>query len=1029
MLKEEELLNFMSSQDLNFAKSLNTNRIRFISVNAKNNTCKYLFNFDGYEQEIITSNNNIINSYCDCYRHSLYGSCYHVNAILYNFYDLLKSGDASTVIKKISHNFAEELRKVNERKNKSPIRKQCFIDVDLKTNYGSLLLNLKIGENRKYILSKKARSFFDAYYSQNGEVTFGKNFSYSYSDYYFSDEDKLIINYATNLYNYDFELDPNSLRVLFSLLNNKDITVNGIKCIGIKPFDIPINLDKQNKEYELSFDFDTDNMLPLTSNYAYIFYNNYIYELNENQRLFFGTMLENHIQKFIFDNKKDITNTIIPMIKDNIKATENVDDIVIVKKPKTKLYFDLAYNKVYLDIKFDYKGNIYSYFDKKTSEYRDSEFEEAVFNEMINYGFIHQKKRLSINDDEKIGFLLDEYLDTLSQKYEVFTSEKLKNISTIKNTNIKSNFSIGKNNIMKFDFDLGEINQDELLSVLNSLKQKKKYYKLKSGNYLNLEDDKLNQLNNLIDDINLTKEELENGSGIIPKYKAIYLDSLKNDNYNIINTNNLFDDFISNFKKYQNSTFDFEKKDLKILRDYQKIGIKWLYNIYKCGFGSILADEMGLGKSLQTLIFIKQVIKEKKDAKILIITPTSLCYNWEKEIQKFTPNLKYKVFTNNRNLRRKEIQNSKENIFITSYGLIREDSDIYNNFEFEVCIIDEAQNIKNSQTGIAKAVKAINSKCKIALTGTPLENSIAELWSIFDFIMPGFFEELTDFNKKYNVKNFEQEDLDRINRLNKKIKPFMLRRKKKDVIKDLPDKIENNIFIDLDDEQKKIYASLVEKTKRELDELIITEGFQKSRFKILELLTRLRQCCIHPKIIFENYKGGSEKIEQCVKVIQESIENNHKMLIFSSFRTALKILEENLNKNKIKYHLIDGATSSKKRMELVSSFDTDDTHVFLIMLKAGGTGLNLTSADIVIHLDLWWNPQVENQATDRAHRIGQKNTVEVVKLITKGTIEERILELQQKKKQLADSIIDGDIKDQSIINKLTEEDIKKLLQS
>ena len=438
---------------------------------------------------------------------------------------------------------------------------------------------------------------------------------------------------------------------------------------------------------------------------------------------------------------------------------------------------------------------------------------------------------------------------------------------------------------------------------------------------------------------------------------------------------------------------------------------------------------MGLGKSLQTLIFIKQVIKEKKDSKILIITPTSLCYNWEKEIQKFTPNLKYKVFTNNRNLRRKEIQNSKENIFITSYGLIREDSDIYNNFEFEVCIIDEAQNIKNSQTGIAKAVKAINSNCKIALTGTPLENSIAELWSIFDFIMPGFFEELTDFNKKYNVKNFEQEDLDRINRLNKKIKPFMLRRKKKDVIKDLPDKIENNIFIDLDDEQKKIYASLVEKTKRELDELIITEGFQKSRFKILELLTRLRQCCIHPKIIFENYKGGSEKIEQCVKVIQESIENNHKMLIFSSFRTALKILEENLNKNKIKYHLIDGATSSKKRMELVSSFDTDDTHVFLIMLKAGGTGLNLTSADIVIHLDLWWNPQVENQATDRAHRIGQKNTVEVVKLITKGTIEERILELQQKKKQLADSIIDGDIKDQSIINKLTEEDIKKLLQS
>ena len=438
---------------------------------------------------------------------------------------------------------------------------------------------------------------------------------------------------------------------------------------------------------------------------------------------------------------------------------------------------------------------------------------------------------------------------------------------------------------------------------------------------------------------------------------------------------------------------------------------------------------MGLGKSIQTLIFLKQVIKENKNCKILIVTPTSLCYNWEKEIEKFTPSLSYKVFTGNKEIRKEAIKNCEANIFITSYGLVREDLDIYKDLNFEVCIIDEAQNIKNPNTGIAKAVKTINANCKIALTGTPLENSLAELWSIFDFIMPGFFEILTDFNKKYNVKNFEHEDINRINRLNKKIKPFMLRRKKKDVVTDLPDKIENNIFIELGESQKKLYASLVDKTKKELDELIQTEGFTKSRFKILELLTRLRQCCIHPGIIYDNYKGDSSKIEEVIKVIKESIDNDNKMLIFSSFRTALSILEKKLKEENIDYYLIDGSTSSKKRMEMVSKFNEDDTKVFLIMLKAGGTGLNLTSASVVMHLDLWWNPQVENQAIDRAHRIGQKNTVEVVKFITKGTIEERILELQQKKKKLADSIIDGEAKDKNIINKLSEEDIKKLLQT
>lgn len=423
----------------------------------------------------------------------------------------------------------------------------------------------------------------------------------------------------------------------------------------------------------------------------------------------------------------------------------------------------------------------------------------------------------------------------------------------------------------------------------------------------------------------------------------------------------------------------------------------------------------------------KKNIKRKKNSKVLIVTPTSLCYNWQKEIEKFTPELNYHVFTENKNTRKENIKKSDVNIYITSYGLLREDIDLYKEMDFELFIIDEAQNIKNPTSLISKSVKSVNAKTKFALTGTPLENSLVELFSIFDFIMPGFLNTLNDFNQKYSFKEFNEENNKKLELLNKQIKSFILRRKKENVVKDLPPKIENNIYVELEKNQKELYAGLVEKTKIEMDDLINKEGFTKARFEILKLLTRLRQICIDPKIIFDNYKGKSTKIVETIKVINELKENGHKILLFSSFRTALDIIEKELIKNKISYYIIDGSVSSKKRMELVDKFNSDDTTIFLIMLKAGGTGLNLTSADTVIHLDLWWNPQAENQATDRTHRIGQTKTVEVIKFIAKGTIEERILELQEKKKKLSDSIIEGKDREQNLIGTLSEKDIKELL--
>ena len=345
---------------------------------------------------------------------------------------------------------------------------------------------------------------------------------------------------------------------------------------------------------------------------------------------------------------------------------------------------------------------------------------------------------------------------------------------------------------------------------------------------------------------------------------------------------------------------------------------------------------------------------------------------------------------------------------------------------FELCVVDEAQNIKNYQAQMTREIKKIKANCKIALTGTPVENNVMELWSIFDFIMPGYLNSVIKFREKYNIKGVTETDLKILKLLNYQITPFILRRKKEDVIKSLPEKIENKVYIDLPEKQKKLYLKVLNDTKKEMDEMIRNGGFQKSRMKILQLLTKLRQICIDPNVMYENYDGESIKIEELIRIVNESIENNHKTLIFSSFKRVLENVSKEFNKNNISYYMIDGSVRSKDRMNMVEKFNEDDTDCFLITLKSGGTGLNLVGADTVIHLDIWWNPQVENQATDRAHRIGQTKNVSVIKLITKGTIEEKIIELQEKKKILSKNLIEGK-NDSELLASLTEKDIINLL--
>lgn len=418
---------------------------------------------------------------------------------------------------------------------------------------------------------------------------------------------------------------------------------------------------------------------------------------------------------------------------------------------------------------------------------------------------------------------------------------------------------------------------------------------------------------------------------------------------------------------------------------------------------------MGLGKTLQVIAFLLSEKIENADEKIsLIVCPASLVYNWKNEIEKFAPELNAKIITGNANDRRELIADrAGYDVMITSYDLLKRDIDEYENIDFFCQVIDEAQYIKNHTTQVSRAVKDICAGFKLALTGTPVENRLSELHSIFEYLMPGFLYSYKRFRNEIEVPVVQENDENVMKRLQKIIGPFVLRRLKKDVLKELPDKLEKCMYIQMDDEQQRLYDAHAKRLKMQLENSTDSE-FISGKLQVLSELTKLRQICCNPLLLYDDYKGGAAKLEVCLDMINEAVENGHKILLFSQFTTMFAYIQEGLDKRGIKYYTLTGTTKKEKRIELVGRFNTDDVPVFCISLKAGGTGLNLTAADIVIHYDPWWNIAVENQATDRAHRIGQKNVVNVYKLITKGTIEENIIRLQDKKRELADNILGGE---------------------
>ena len=576
--------------------------------------------------------------------------------------------------------------------------------------------------------------------------------------------------------------------------------------------------------------------------------------------------------------------------------------------------------------------------------------------------------------------------------------------------NITLDISQSRNGYMSMKLDIDGVDSNEYREIFSSYKNNNRLYRMKNGAYLDLKDKDIEQAFKLIDILNIYND-FDNMK--IPNNKAIYLEKLiEDEDLSFVNGSKYVSNVVKKFDKVKSKNYEVPKDLNATLRDYQVSGFEFFKTLSDYQFGGILADEMGLGKTIQTIAFLLS----NKDKKSIVITPTSLIYNWKNELEKFAPTLKVGLLHAAKSEREKILDNiDNYDVILTTYTTYKNDIDKYKNINFDYCIIDEAQNIKNPDAIITKAIKNVNAKVKFALTGTPIENNLMELWSIFDFIMPGYL-----YNKSKFKSIFVNNDKNIIE-LKNLIKPFILRRTKKEVITELPDKIEQKIIIDLEKEHKRAYEGYVNLITRKIKEN------NQDNITVFSYLTKLRQLCLSPELMVKNYQGKNSKLDVLINIINDS--SDEKILVFSQFTKVLEVIGKRLNEENISYSYLDGKTSAKDRVKLVEEFNTNNNKVFLISLKAGGTGLNLTSANIVVHFDPWWNPAVEDQASDRAHRIGQKNVVNVIKLIAKGTAEERVINLQETKKELIEDVINGNLDNSSTLKNLSKDDIIDLFMS
>ncbi|PFJ09653.1 helicase SNF [Bacillus cereus] len=767
------------------------------------------------------------------------------------------------------------------------------------------------------------------------------------------------------------------------------------------------------------------NRVQVMDMYNYAFYDGKLYHLHSEdcKRLIeLQNMMKrsNSNQFYIPDNKMEyfVTKVVPGLMKlGTVRIDEVISDCVETPSLKAKLYLDRVKNRLLAGLEFHYGNVVINPLeeDGQPSVFnRDEKKEKEILDIMSESAFAKTEGGYFMHNEEAEYNFLYHVVPMLKGLVDIYATTAIK--LRIHKGDTAPLISVRRKERMdwlSFRFDIKGIPEAEIKGVLASLEEKRKYYRLANGSLLSLESKEFNEINQFVKESGIRKEFLHGEEVNVPLIRSMkWMNALYEGN--VLSLDKSVQELVENIQNPKKLKFAVPNTLQAVMREYQVYGFQWMKTLAYYRFGGILADDMGLGKTLQSIAFIDSVLSEirEKELPILVVSPSSLVYNWLSELKKFAPHIRAVIVDGNQAERREILKNMKEfDVVITSYPLLRRDIRLYGR-PFHSLFLDEAQAFKNPTTQTARAVKTIQAEYRFGLTGTPVENSLEELWSIFHVVFP----ELLPGRKEFG--DLRREDIA------KRVKPFVLRRLKEDVLNELPDKIEHVQSSELLPDQKRLYAAYLAKLREETLKHLDKDTLRKNKIRILAGLTRLRQICCHPALFVDDYKGSSAKFEQLLEILEECRSTGKRILIFSQFTKMLSIIGRQLNRQAIPYFYLDGSTPAQERVELCDRFNEGEGNVFLISLKAGGTGLNLTGADTVILYDLWWNPAVEQQAADRAYRMGQKNTVQVIKLVAHGTIEEKMHELQESKKNLIAEVIEpGEEK----LSSITEEEIRDIL--
>ncbi|MBM7551400.1 DEAD/DEAH box helicase [Thalassobacillus pellis] len=1020
---------------------------------------------EDYEVRVFFFENEDLEAKCECPAYDSYYSCKHIAAVLWairkralqehGLAEPPTSGTYESQYLPIDRdNFSKRLTEVFVNRQdtelyedeRETLQVQYHLHLIHKLGKSVLAVEIRLGLNYLYVI-KNIEDLIHHYLKKKA-YPITSRFSYRPEDHRFSEEDARILQLLNHMqvqeqfYQDPFwsqrtkdskmvTIPPAYMKKLLAELKQRD----SVLYEGKQEFadwslhdhlpDLDIHLTKDESNYQLHLaDLKKFQFL---SAYEVLYRDGQFYQVSKLERDTYQAVMSvlpyrsngSHIITPAYMER--VISDVIPALSSiaDVHYSEAVEQSLIREPLRAEVYLDFANGALAADLRF-YYGDILirPLLGSKQQEdviiQRETEEENAIMHIIESGEFKFDGERVYLDDEAEIFFFLMERLPDLKQHADVYLSGAVQNILKFSDTELSPVVEMAEQgNWLDIAFNMEGITSEDVSNVMKAIVEKKRYYKLSEGSLLSLTSSAFDRFRDLAEEFELNAEDIHSNSIQLPQARSIQVDEVLHTSDK--ERNDLFDALISRLRNP--SVFDIQLPEglNAELRDYQLTGYRWMKTLSYYRFGGILADDMGLGKTLQSIAYL---LSEKQagnmDEPALIVTPASLVFNWKKEIERFAPSLSVKTISGDPETRGQLLEEKVEthDIWITSYPLLRQDIASYKEKKFHVMILDEAQAIKNEATKTAQATRAIMASHRFALSGTPIENSLNELWSIFRTIMPGFYT---------NKKKFLEMKPEKIARITR---PFILRRLKKDVLAELPDKIETTQYSELTTDQKQIYLAYLEKIQSDIKETIAEKGFQRGKLEILAGLTRLRQICCHPGLFVEDYKGRSGKLEQLKELVMELKEGGHRILIFSQFASMLKMMHEELEGLGINSFYLDGSTKSEDRLNQVEQFNNGDRDAFFISLKAGGTGLNLTGADTVILYDLWWNPAIEEQAAGRAHRIGQKKVVQVIRLLAEGTIEERIHQLQQKKRDLVDQIIQPG---ETMLTSLKEEEIKQLL--